>query len=123
MLATPTDSQTHFFDRHAVTPKGGSDGLWAHGFRNCFLPPGVLFTAPLTVLVRYRSDRYILGLPNGLGQIRTGFHGPALLWDDFDRKTAHVQGTGLAPSAARPSSLFPYANRFDSRPARRNRDT
>ena len=33
--------------RHAVTPKGGSDRLWAHGFRVSFTPlRGVLFTFP-----------------------------------------------------------------------------
>ena len=46
--------------RHAVTPRRGSDRLWAHGFRYCFTPlPAVLFTFP---------SRYLcaIGLPGVL---------------------------------------------------------
>ena len=62
-----TDSQTHFSIGTPSPHQGGSDGLWAHGFRNCFTPlPGCFSPFPHgtgTLSVR----QVCLDLPNGLG--------------------------------------------------------
>ena len=90
--------------RHAVTPQGGSDRLWAHGFRDFFTPlRAVLFTFPS----RYW---FAIGLPRvfSLGgwsrRIRAGFHVPRATQGSATVQPA--SRTGLSPPAG------PFSNGF-----------
>ena len=100
--------------RHAVTPKRGSDRLWAHGFRYCFTPLlGVLFTFP---------SRYLcaIGLPGVLSLggwcrlLRTGLlrprptQGPGLVGERSAYGAVTLSGPPFqAPSATFASSVLP----------------
>ena len=113
-----TDSQTHFSIGTPSPHRGGSDGLWAHGFRNCFTPLGVLFTFPSRYWYAI-GQTGMLRLTQRSGLIHAGFHEARATWDNTIGRRL-TSGTGLAPSTAGPSSLFPGKPFYDSRPARRN---
>ena len=84
-------------------------------------PPGVLFTFPSRYWYAI-GQTGMLRLTQRSGLIHAGFHEARATWDNTIGRRL-TSGTGLAPSTARPSSLFPGKPFYDSRPVRRNRDT
>ena len=111
-----------FYKRHAVTPYRCSDCSWAHGFRYCFTPlPGCFSPFPHgtgTLSVR----QVCLDLPHGRGRFTRDSTRPALL-GTHDRKTASFQVRGWHPLRPGLQACSPGKPFYDSRPARRNRDT
>ena len=90
--------------RHAVTPRRGSDRLWANGFRDSFTPLlGVLFTFPS----RYSFTIGLTGVFSLAGwsrRIRAGFHVPRVTQDATRPRRA--SRTGLSPSVVALSRTF-----------------
>ena len=110
MLATATDSQTHFSIGTPSPHKRAPDGLWAHGFRNCFTPSGVLFTFPSRYWFAI-GQTGIFRLTQRSGLIHTGFHEARATWET--RSEDHARpGTGPSPSTARAFKPVPLACRF-----------
>ena len=69
-------------------------------------PPGVLFTFPSRYWYAI-GQTGMLRLTQRSGLIHAGFHEARATWETRSEDGIRP-GTGLAPSAARPSSLFPW---------------
>ena len=69
-------------------------------------PPGVLFTFPSRYWYAIGQTGMLRLTPRSV-RIHAGFHEARATWDTRS-EDGKRPGTGLAPSAARPSSLFPW---------------
>src|SRR5690606_14224594 len=116
-LATQHQFAGSFFKRHAVTPQGGSDGLYAHGFRIYFTPlPGYFSpfppgTCPLSV------PREYLGLAGGPARFVRDFSGPVLLGNTH-RESSSFRLRGSHPLCRALPSPSPTTRISYSRPTR-----
>ena len=82
-LARNRNSQAHSTKGTPSPPCGGSDLLWAHGFRFCFTPlTGVLFNFPSRYLCTIGLG-IVFSLRPWSAQIPTGFHVARSTWDTF----------------------------------------
>src|SRR5512144_1266938 len=100
-----TNSQAHSSKgTPSPTPRAGSDGLYAHGFRYYFTPRQGCFspfphgTGPLSVTKEY------LGLTGGPARFTRDFRGPVLL--GVTLRSHHLTSTGVSPSTPRLSTLL-----------------
>ena len=117
-----TDSQTHFSIGTPSPHKRAPTDCRRTVSETVSLPSRGTFHLSLTVLVRYRSDRNIQAYPTVWADSRGIPRGPRYL-GQHDRKTAHVQVRGWHPLRPGLQACSPGKPFYDSRPARRNRDT
>ena len=104
-LATESKSLTHYTKGTPSPHNGGSDCLYAYGFRVYFTPlAGVLFAFPSRYWFTIGRPR-VFSLGGWSPQVQTGFHVPRPTWFSFSL-AVRFSDTGLSPAVADFSKSF-----------------